>query len=50
MDRCQCLNRFQFDDHRILHNKIQPVAGIQFDSVINNWQRNLTRYLQTTLY
>jgi len=40
MNRRQSLNRLEFNDNRVFHHKIEPIAGLQSHAVVNDRQRN----------
>ncbi len=43
------LHRFEFNDHLVIHEDINPVSNIEFYFVIDYRQTNLTQCLETSL-
>jgi hypothetical protein len=41
MDRHQSLDSLQFDDHQVIDHKIEAICGIDQNTSIADWKRNL---------
>jgi len=49
MDWQQLFDSFKLYDHQVLYNQIHPVSAVQFHSLIDHGQRNLTANVQAML-
>ena len=49
MNRQYCSDGLQFDDHEILNEKVYPIAIIDHQSIIANWNQNLLSREQALL-
>jgi len=46
MDRKELINRLEFHNDFVFDDQVKPIAAIQFDILVYNWQRLLLFNLQ----
>ena len=49
MNRQHLFHAFDFDDQAIFDNEVNPIGGLELDSLIDNGQANLVLEMQTRL-
>jgi hypothetical protein len=46
MNGCDCFYGLQFYDDQIVHQQVDAIAEVQFNSVVDDWQSNLRLRLE----